>query len=105
MATSVAAREFDLVVLGASGSVGNVLTRYLVENAPMTTKWAIAGRASPPSTSRGTTAALLDKMRAEEAASPGRGRSNLPSLIACDVRDEASVLAMARRTRIVGART
>lgn len=37
-------REFDLVLLGATGFTGGLTARYLAEHAPQNLRWALAGR-------------------------------------------------------------
>ena len=37
-------REFDLVLLGATGFTGGLTARYLAEHAPKDLRWALAGR-------------------------------------------------------------
>ena len=37
-------REFDLVVVGATGFTGSLVVDHLKEFAPADLKWAIAGR-------------------------------------------------------------
>ena len=37
-------REFDLVLLGATGFTGGLTARYLAEHAPQGLRWALAGR-------------------------------------------------------------
>jgi short subunit dehydrogenase-like uncharacterized protein len=39
-----AAREFDIVLFGASGFTGRLTAEYLVAHAPAGTRWALAGR-------------------------------------------------------------
>lgn len=80
------AREFDVVVFGASGFTGRLVAEYLVgkgtcADAP---KWALAGR-NP------------DKL-ARIAAEVGAG--GIP-VIAADADDPASLEAMAKRTEVV----
>ena len=74
-------REFDFVLLGASGSVGNVMARYLMEHTPADYRWAIAGRAkggpalpasavtpARPKLTRRTTMSLMEELRQEQEA-------------------------------------
>ena len=42
--SSAAERDLDLIVFGATSFVGQIMTRWLVERVPETTRWAIAGR-------------------------------------------------------------
>ncbi|KAM3516584.1 hypothetical protein NHJ13051_009770 [Beauveria bassiana] len=37
-------RRYDLVVFGATGYLGSLVSNYLSANAPATLRWAIAGR-------------------------------------------------------------
>ena len=37
-------REYDVVLLGASGFTGSLTAEYLAKNAPADLKWAVAGR-------------------------------------------------------------
>src|SRR5215210_4175148 len=43
----MAEREHDVVVFGATGFTGELTARYLAENAPDGTRWALAGRNQP----------------------------------------------------------
>ncbi|MEI8146853.1 MAG: saccharopine dehydrogenase NADP-binding domain-containing protein [Alphaproteobacteria bacterium] len=81
------AREFDVVVYGASGFTGRLVAEYLAKGAASDTsiRWAMAGRS-------------LDKLAAvrAEIGAP----ASIP-LIAADGDDKASLAAMARRTKVV----
>jgi short subunit dehydrogenase-like uncharacterized protein len=37
-------REYDLVLLGATGYTGKLTAQYIVKSLPLDLKWAIAGR-------------------------------------------------------------
>ena len=37
-------REYDIVLLGATGFTGRLAAEYMVQNLPAHFKWAIAGR-------------------------------------------------------------
>src|SRR5690554_35613 len=80
--------DYDLVVFGATSFVGQILTRYLVENygASGKVKWAIAGR------SEGKLNALKAELGAQAA--------DLPVLVA-DAADDAALAGMCRQTRVV----
>ncbi len=80
--------DFDLVVFGATSFVGQILTRYLVENYGVgaEVKWAIAGRSE----------GKLNDLKGEL----GDAASKLPVLLA-DAADEDAVTAMCRQTRVV----
>ena len=52
-----AARDFDVVVFGASGFVGRLVAEYLARAAPPGTRIALAGRSS----------ARVEQVRAEKA--------------------------------------
>ncbi|MEM6592307.1 MAG: saccharopine dehydrogenase NADP-binding domain-containing protein, partial [Cyanobacteria bacterium P01_C01_bin.73] len=78
-------------MLGATGFVGQILCRYLLQHvnqadADKTVKWAIAGR-SP---------AKLDDLK----AALGAAAANLPSLIV-DVSDPASVQTLCAQARVI----
>jgi short subunit dehydrogenase-like uncharacterized protein len=81
-----ASREFDVVVFGATGFVGELTARYLADHAPAGTRIALAGR----------TEAKLEKVR---AGLPATAR-DWP-LIVADSDSPASLDAMAARTRVV----
>jgi len=76
-------RELDLVLLGASGSVGTVMARYFRDHAP-DMKWAIAGRKNS-----GTLKGI-----AMELASTA-------TLITADCSDLESLRRMAARAKVV----
>ena len=41
---SLKGRQYDLVVLGATGYTGKYIAEYIQENVPTDLRWAIAGR-------------------------------------------------------------
>jgi len=82
-----AAREFDLIVYGASGYTGRLVAEYLCQqyaNDP-NLRWAMAGR----------NAAKLAEVR-DQIGAP----ADLP-LVVADTSDPASLKAMVGRTRVV----
>jgi short subunit dehydrogenase-like uncharacterized protein len=81
----VAERELDVVVSGATGVTGRRVAAYLAERAAGTPlRWAAAAR------------------DADKAARVlGEIGVSAPEMIAADVRDRASLAAMAARTRVV----
>ena len=79
-------REFDVVVFGATGFVGELIALYLAEHAPAGTRIALAGRSE----------AKLEKTRAQLPESA----RDWP-LIVADSDSPASLDAMAARTRVV----
>ncbi|QLY32225.1 saccharopine dehydrogenase family protein [Nocardia huaxiensis] len=82
----MAEREFDLVLFGATGFVGKLTALYLTEAAPAGARIALAGR-SPEK---------LAAVRAELGAKA----ANWP-LVQADSTDQASLDALAARTRVV----
>lgn len=72
-------REFDLVLLGATGFTGGLTARYLAEHAPQDLRWALAGRNEA-------------KLRALGIDVP---------LLHADSSDRASLDALAARTGLV----
>lgn len=80
------AREFDLVVWGATGFTGRLVAEYLIQHyTDGSLRWAMAGRSA-------------DKLAevAREIGAP----ADLPTVVA-DAADAASLRAMAERTRAV----
>ncbi|MCX4163037.1 MULTISPECIES: trans-acting enoyl reductase family protein [Paraburkholderia] len=83
------ARDYDLVVFGATSFVGQILTRYLSEylsSGTETLRWAIAGRSE-------------SKLKSVRDSLGAAGQS-LPIIVA-DAADEAQLQAMCARTRVV----
>ena len=87
MPTDPAAREFDLIIFGATGFTGRLVAEYLLEKygAAGEVAWAVAGRS----------AAKLDAVM-DEIGAP----KSLPRL-AADASDPASLAALVARTRVV----
>ncbi|MFE9256689.1 saccharopine dehydrogenase family protein [Streptomyces sp. NPDC006879] len=79
-----AGRDFDLVLYGATGFVGELTAQYLAEHAPSDCRWAIAGRNREK----------LEQLR------EGLGRPELPLLLA-DAKDGAALRELAASTRVV----
>ncbi|UEA57864.1 saccharopine dehydrogenase NADP-binding domain-containing protein [Gordonia otitidis] len=79
-------REFDVVVFGATGFVGELTARYLAEHAPAGTRIALAGRSETK---------LADTRRRLPAAA-----RDWP-LVVADTSSPASLDAMVARTRVV----
>jgi short subunit dehydrogenase-like uncharacterized protein len=81
----VGGRDLDVVVFGATGITGRNVAAYLAERAPETgATWAAAARDT----------AKLDRVLGEIGVSA-------PETIVADVRDPASLAAMASRARVV----
>ncbi len=80
------ARDHDLVVFGATGFVGRLLTAYLAEHAPPSTRIALAGRSR-------------SRLVEARAALPPHAR-DWPVLEA-DSGDPASLTALAEGTRVL----
>lgn len=78
------AKEFDVIVYGATGFTGRLVAEYLIGNA-RAAKWAMAGRS----------AAKLAEVR-DLIGAP----ADTP-LIVADASDEASLAAMCARTQVV----
>lgn len=78
------AREFDIVLFGATGFTGGLTAAYLADNAPSKLRWALAGR---------------NRTKLEDV----RTRLGKPDLelIEADVNDEASLAALAARTKSI----
>ncbi len=82
-------RSYDLVLFGATGFTGRLTAEYLARHAPVSCRWALAGR-NP---------AKLQSLRAELSAIDGR-LVELP-LLTADVTDPASLAAVAASSRVV----
>lgn len=83
------AREYDLVVFGATGFTGGMVAEYLARHAPPELRWAIAGRSQ----------AKLAAVKARLVAIDARA-SNTATLVA-SVDDPASLQRMAASTRVL----
>ncbi len=83
------AREFDLVLFGATGFTGRLVAEYLAGRHAPGLRWALAGRSE----------AKLKDVRAALARIDA-GLADLPLLVA-DAADAAALGAVAGRTRVV----
>ncbi len=84
--SATADREFDVVLLGATGFTGTLTAQYLAEHAPDDLRWALAGR-NPG-------------RLAEVRAGLGKRWAKLP-LLHADAGDPESLAALAASTRVV----
>ncbi|MFD6350583.1 saccharopine dehydrogenase family protein [Nocardia tengchongensis] len=82
----MAAREFDIALFGATGFVGKLTAQYLIEAAPAGARIALAGRS-------------LEKLFAVRAELGPRA-ADWP-LVQADSTDQASLDALAARTKVV----
>ncbi len=83
------ARQYDVVVFGATGFVGRLTAEYLARHAPAELRWAIAGRNHDK----------LETLRAGLAAVNG-DLASLP-LVTADTADPESLREMAESARVV----
>jgi short subunit dehydrogenase-like uncharacterized protein len=79
-------REFDVVLYGATGFVGQLTAGYLARNAPPETRIALAGRS----------AEKLERVRTELGA-----QAQDWSVVVADAGDADALAALARRTTVV----
>jgi len=84
-----AARDFDVVVFGATGFTGALTAEYLARNGPEGLRWALAGRNRDK----------LERVR-DDLAGIDPALADLELLIA-DVSDAAALADIAARTRVV----
>lgn len=84
------ARDFDIAILGATGSVGKVMAAYYAERAPATLRWAICGR--PKSE------ASLRKVHADLMSTKPK---STPQQAFADVTDMASLRRIAARSSVL----
>lgn len=82
-------RDYDVVLLGATGFTGGLTARYLATRAPDDLRWAVAGR------DRVRLEALADQL---QRSTPCKGRI---SVVPADVSDPGSMRALAESTRLV----
>ncbi len=82
----MADREYDVVVLGATGFTGALTADYLAQNASDSTRWALAGR------NRGK----LEEVRGRL----GEGQAERP-LVQADVGNPDSLRALAESTKVL----
>jgi len=82
-------REFDLVLMGATGFTGGLTADYLARHAPEGLRWALAGR------DPGRLATVRDRLAEADEALGG-----LP-LLHADATDPASLADVASRARVV----
>lgn len=87
--TSVPEREFDFVLLGATGYTGGLVAEYLAERAPEGARWAIAGRDE----------VKLAQVRSHISRVHPVAES--VSLLRADVHDAVAMQRLARRTRVL----
>ncbi|MCW8092537.1 saccharopine dehydrogenase family protein [Alteromonas sp. ASW11-130] len=82
-------RDFDVIVFGATSFVGQIIARYLATHYSHqdNVKWALAGRNQ-------------DKLQNIVKALPSKHNTK-PSLIIADVNDNASLIALCKRAKVV----
>jgi len=83
------ARDFDIVMFGATGFTGGLTAEYLARHAPANLRWALAGRSL----------AKLEAVRERLAGIDPR--LEVLELLQADVGDPASLEVVAARTRVV----
>ncbi len=82
-------KQYDLILYGATGFVGQQAIAYLSEHAASSTRWAIAGRSlSKLKAARDAVAGLLPSVK------------GIPMVVA-DAQDEAALAKLAASTRVV----
>ena len=84
-----AARDHDIVLLGATGFTGELTAAYLARHAPQGLRWALAGR------NQGKLEGVRDRL-----AEIDPELKNLP-LLQADSSDDASLRVLAESTRVV----
>ncbi|NYG58687.1 short subunit dehydrogenase-like uncharacterized protein [Nocardioides daedukensis] len=85
----MAARDYDIVLFGATGFTGGLTAQYLARHAPARLRWAIAGRSK----------AKLSKVRDELAAIDPR--LEMMDLLVVDAADRTALTSVAERTSVV----
>lgn len=79
-------REYDLIVLGATGYTGKLCTEYITKSLPTTLKWAIAGRSATK------LATLIDQLKVfnSDRTQPGEPSItdiSLYTVTVCEMKD------------------
>src|ERR1041385_711159 len=82
-------RDFDVILLGATGFTGRKTAEYLARHAPEGFRWAIAGRRRHK----------LESLR--DALVAMNGARSIPDVVEASVDDEASLLRAAEGTRVL----
>jgi short subunit dehydrogenase-like uncharacterized protein len=88
----MSSREYDIVLLGATGFAGRLTAGYLARTAPRTCRWALAGR------NQGKLAQLRDELAGEVA---DLGDSGEIDIVSADVTDAAGLRRLAEQTRVL----
>jgi short subunit dehydrogenase-like uncharacterized protein len=86
----MAARQYDLVLFGATGFTGGLTARYLAANGPASLRWAIVGRNQQK----------LEAVRASLAQIPG-SHVPAPGLLVADAADPAALAKVAEAAKVV----
>lgn len=89
LAVQEEARQYDLVLFGATGFTGGLTARYLATHAPETLRWALVGR-NPTKLE-----AVRQRLAAVAPEAP------VPDLLEADAADGAALARVAGSTRIV----
>jgi short subunit dehydrogenase-like uncharacterized protein len=82
-------RQYDIVLLGATGFTGALTAAELAARAPLGARWAVAGR------TRAKVEAVRDRVVAQHPDAP------VPDVLVADVGDRSSLDAVARMTRVL----
>jgi short subunit dehydrogenase-like uncharacterized protein len=86
---TVAARQYDLALFGATGFTGGLTAEYLAANAPEGLSWALVGR------NRGKLEAVRARLAEVSPAAP------VPELLEADAADGAALRKVAESARVV----
>jgi short subunit dehydrogenase-like uncharacterized protein len=84
-------KSFDIVVYGATGFTGQLVAKYLAQNAPQGLRWALAGRNRQK---------LEDVKRFLVGGSDGRDVKDL-AVFEADCQDQLAVDSFVSQTRVV----
>lgn len=88
MAT-MAERQYDLALFGATGFTGGLTADYLAANAPAELRWSLVGR------NRGKLEAVKQRLAAASPQAP------VPGLIVADAADAGALAGVAEASRVV----
>lgn len=80
--------EYDIIIFGATGFVGKIMTRYMAQHVNNGLRWAIAGRSK----------AKLEKLQTHTSE---LNSENRPDIFIADAKDDAQLKKLCERTRVI----
>jgi hypothetical protein len=87
----LSAREFDIIIFGATGFTGKMAAVYMARTYGSSVKWAIAGRSQKK----------LEDIKKEVAANSSDEAVSTCSIVVADSMDQKSLDAMTQNSRVI----